>query len=187
MGDAGGGDAEAGILTASIQGWIRGRAAAREPVSRTVRDLNRDVLEISNGHLYPSLFHANVHAERGEVQYVNAGYNHVLLYRRHARAAIVLERTGTVLGLSAKSRFEQRTVRAHGGDILVALTDGGADAMNEPALLEAVRKVSGESSRKLAEHLLRAAGASHPSVLAIRFLDIGREIFPCDTMLARAA
>jgi sigma-B regulation protein RsbU (phosphoserine phosphatase) len=65
---------------------------------------------------------------RRQLRYVSAGHEPALLFRPRSGRLRRLESTGTVLGLTARSKFREKTVLLEPGDVLVALTDGITDA-----------------------------------------------------------
>ncbi len=183
--------AAAGMVMAAMQVSMREHAFRDDAsVSGTVRDLNRTVVQLSPEDVYASLFHARIDTDRGVMEYVNSGYDFVVLVR-DLQKAMVLERTGTVLGLSARSTFDQRTIQITSGDVLIAVTDGVADAMDiagesldERVFLDTVRKHPYSSSSDLARQIVERADriaedfelGSDRSALVIRFLEVGKAV-----------
>ena len=150
-----------------------------------VRDLNRMVWEVSPDNFYATMFYAHIDGPRHELHYVNAGHDRVILLRDDLTRAVNLESTGTVLGLSTKAAYDQRTIPLEPGDVLVAVTDGITDAadsdghmLDEDAILQVVRDHPEGSSSDLAGYIIRevdaftggALPADDRTVVVVRFL-----------------
>ncbi len=112
------------------------------------------------------MFYARCDALRQELQYVNAGHDGVFLLRDGLKRTMKLESTGTVLGLSTRADYQQRSVRFAPGDVLVAATDGITEAsdvdgriIDEALLLDAVRNSHAVSSSDIALNLIRTVDA----------------------------
>jgi sigma-B regulation protein RsbU (phosphoserine phosphatase) len=146
VGDVAGTGVSAAIIMAGLQAFERGLTAKEDGTpSGVVRELNRILYEVSPDNLFATLFYARIDPARGRLDYVSAGHDAVLLIRKHASAVHRLESTGTVLGLSTRASFQQRTVTVEPGDVMVAFTDGITDAqdaegreLREEGLIEVV-------------------------------------------------
>jgi phosphoserine phosphatase RsbU/P len=91
-------------------------------------ELNRIVCDISPDNFFATLFHARLDPLRFRLRYASAGHEPALLVRADMGSFERLEATGTVLGLTYKSRYTERTLAVYPGDLLIAFTDGIADA-----------------------------------------------------------
>jgi serine phosphatase RsbU (regulator of sigma subunit) len=94
---------------------------------------------------------------------VNAGHEPALLVRGGGERVYRLESTGTVLGLTTRAGYGVRTLALEPGDLLVAFSDGVADAANsrgrtfgESGVLEALREHPGARSSELVAYLMDA-------------------------------
>jgi len=167
IGDVSGKGAPAAITMAAALGSLKALGSGSEgKPSELVGRLNRLIWHVSPDNVFASMFHARFDALRQELQYVNAGHGGVFLLRDGLKHTIKLESTGTVLGLSTRADYQQRSVRFTPGDVLVAATDGITEAsdvdgrmIDEALLLDAVRNSPTASSSDIALNLIRAVDA----------------------------
>jgi phosphoserine phosphatase RsbU/P len=198
IGDVSGKGVPAAIVMAGLQASVRALGLGpRNEICALVRDLNRMVCRLSPDNFYATMFYARIDSVRRQMQYVNAGHEPPLLVRKRNQAVVRLESTGTVVGLSTRSGYSQRTIPIEPGDVLVAATDGVMEALyaegrdvHEQVVFSAVRDHPGASSSDLAAHIFRAATthgdtSTHcttPSddrtVVVVRFVDTGMFAFP---------
>jgi serine phosphatase RsbU (regulator of sigma subunit) len=160
---------------ASLQAFLRSLTRHRHgAIAAIVRDLNRAVCEIAPEGFYASLFYAWIDRARGQLHYVSAGHSPVLLVRQGGARVHRLDQTGTVLGLSPRVGFRQRTVDIERGDLLVAASDGVTDCLPEAEILRLASKRPQPRPADLVREMLDAArmGADRTG-LAVRFQDIG--------------
>lgn len=116
------------IMLSGMQALLRGLTShGCGDISGMVEELNRALHRTSPGDFYATLFYAHVDPVRRELHYVNAGHEPALLIRQAGRV-YQLGSTGTVLGLTSRSAYGRRTVPLEPGDVLVAYTDGVAEA-----------------------------------------------------------
>jgi hypothetical protein len=129
VGDVSGRGVPAAIMMAGIQATLRGLAAGRPgKLSCVVQELNRIVCEVSPDNFYVTLFYAQIDPLQRQLNYVNAGHEAALLARKRSGRVHRLESSGTVLGLSSRSPYEQRSMALEPGDVLLAFTDGITEA-----------------------------------------------------------
>ncbi|HEY1239048.1 MAG TPA: PP2C family protein-serine/threonine phosphatase [Bryobacteraceae bacterium] len=115
----------AGIITSGVRTYLSNLSAKPSgELPAVVHGLNRALSGISPEDFYITLFYAHIDPARRQLRYISAGHEPVLLYRRSSNQLRRLENTGTVLGLSARSVFRQKTAFAEPGDTLIAFTDG---------------------------------------------------------------
>jgi sigma-B regulation protein RsbU (phosphoserine phosphatase) len=160
----------AAFTMASLQAFLRSLTRHhRGSFAGVVRDLNRTIYEIAPDSFYASLFYAWIDPERAQLHYVSAGHGPVLLIRPGDPHVRRLENTGTVLGLSLRVAFRQRSVDLEPGDLLLAMTDGVTDLLREREVLEIVNRGSGVRPADLVRHVLDAAsGPDDRTALAVR-------------------
>jgi sigma-B regulation protein RsbU (phosphoserine phosphatase) len=127
VGDVAGKGLPAGLLRASLQATMR--AFEHQPYSpATLLQLaNRSFMALTSPARFASVFYGVLSDEDGSLVYANGGHLPPLL-RRAEGGWQRLEPTGTVLGILADSRYEQRTVALQPGDLLVLYTDGVTEA-----------------------------------------------------------
>ena len=175
IGKVNGAGIAARFTMASLQAFLRGLTRHhRGGIAAIVRDLNRAVCEISPESFYASLFYAWIDRPRCQLHYVSAGHAPVLLVRQDGARVERLENTGTVLGLSLRVGFHQRTVNIEKGDLLIAASDGVTDSLPEAEILRLAAKRPRPRPADLVREMLDAAriGADRTG-LAVRFQDIG--------------
>jgi sigma-B regulation protein RsbU (phosphoserine phosphatase) len=167
IGDVSGKGVPAAILMAAVQASLRALAlSCGNGISDVVGDLNRMVWDLSPDNFYATMFCARIDATRQELHFVNAGHDRALLLRqKDVKRVVKLQCTGTVLGLSANTEFEQRKLHVEPGDVLVAVTDGIIDAegpdgqaLDEQAVINAVRECPAGSSIDLVRRIMCAVG-----------------------------
>lgn len=162
IGDVSGKGMPAALIMAAVQGSLRALESHMDfELGKLMHNLNRMVWQLAPDNFFATMFCARVDVETGEMSYVNAGHDRAILIRADKKRAITLNSTGTVLGLSARTVFEQQTIRLQPGDTLVAVTDGitevtdlGGSALDR-ALLDDMRKHAAKSARDLAGHIIQ--------------------------------
>jgi sigma-B regulation protein RsbU (phosphoserine phosphatase) len=175
VGDVSGHGFGAAILMSGIQSFLRGvtsRGSSEMP--GVVEELNRSVCQVAPDNIYVTLFYAHVDPQRREVRYVNAGHEPPLLLRRRTGSTQRLDSTGTVLGLTGRAVYEERTIRIDPGDVLVAFTDGVTEATDiegqqwgENGVLNVLRRCKhARLSELVAEMLESAARFADPTAPA---------------------
>jgi sigma-B regulation protein RsbU (phosphoserine phosphatase) len=90
---------------------------------------NTLVYEGSTTNRYATFFYAQYNAETRDLNYVNAGHNPPLIFRKGSDVKR-LDTGGPVGGLLPSFPYQQATIRLEPGDLLVAFTDGTNEAMN---------------------------------------------------------
>ena len=166
VGDVSGHRIGAAILMSGIQALLRGftgRGSGEMP--GVVEELNRVVYQVAPGNIYATLFYAHVDPQRREVRYVSAGHEPPLLLRKRTGRADRLDSTGTVLGLTGRTVYEQRTIGIDPGDLLVAFTDGVTEATDaegrewsENGVLSVLRRCRDARGSELVAEILESAG-----------------------------
>jgi sigma-B regulation protein RsbU (phosphoserine phosphatase) len=154
-------------MMASLQASLRSEATrAPENLAAAVGNINRLVFEASSSNRYATFFYGQYSPVEGRFDYVNAGHNPPMLFRRGESDSTVirLEPGGTVVGLLEDAQYVQGSVRLSPGDVVVLFTDGISEAMNlddeewgEERLLEAIQTSRVASADELLKHLFEAA------------------------------
>ncbi len=153
------------IIMAGLQASLRAFGLSnRGRISSLVHDLNRMVCDLSPDDFYATMFSARIDTLRHKMQYVNAGHEPPLLIRHKEEVALELETTGTVLGLSSRTSYRERSIRLEPGDLLVAVSEErGAP---KQLVLDVIRSYPHASSSTLAGHLIQEVDAA----VVVRFL-----------------
>jgi sigma-B regulation protein RsbU (phosphoserine phosphatase) len=167
IGDVSGKGIAAALMMASLQASLRSEATrAPENLAAAVGNINRLVYEASSSNRYATFFYGQYSPADGRFDYVNAGHNSPLLFRRNGNDHTIarLEPGGTVVGLLEDAQYLQGSVQMRPGDILVAFTDGISEAMNvddeewgEERLMEACQTNKDASAEELLKYLFEAA------------------------------
>ena len=167
IGDVSGKGIAAALMMASLQASLRSEATrAPENLAAAVGNINRLVFEASSSNRYATFFYGQYSPAEGRFDFVNAGHNAPMLFRRSDGDSTVirLEPGGTVVGLLEDAQYVQGSVRLSPGDVLVLFTDGISEAMNvddeewgEERLLQAIQTSRGGSAQELLKHLFEAA------------------------------
>ncbi|HYW42504.1 MAG TPA: PP2C family protein-serine/threonine phosphatase [Bryobacteraceae bacterium] len=164
VGDVSGHGPGAGILMSGLQALLRGLTTnGRNQIGRVVRELNHAAWQASPGNFYATLFYAYLDPVRGRLQYVSAGHESALLIRRRKARVHRLDSTGTVLGLTDRAMYGQRTLPLEPGDLLIAYTDGITGARNaeggefgEKGILQVVERCAGARACDVGAEILEA-------------------------------
>jgi sigma-B regulation protein RsbU (phosphoserine phosphatase) len=112
-----------------LQAFLRGLTIRGcGEIASVVEEVNPAVHQTSPENFHATLFYAHFDPLHRQLRYVSAGHEPALLLRRRTGCVHRLESTGTVLGLTDRSRFGRRDLSIEAGDVLVAYTDGITDA-----------------------------------------------------------
>jgi sigma-B regulation protein RsbU (phosphoserine phosphatase) len=194
VGDVSGHGIGSAILMSGLQAFLRGLTARGcGEIAGVVEALNRAVHQTSPDNFYATLFYAHFDPLRRQLHYVSAGHEPALLLRKRTGCIHQLESTGTVLGLTDRSRFGRRTMSIEAGDVLVAYTDGitdATDAAGREWTESGVRQVLESQADARASHLVglimnevdRFAGnsvhADDRTAVAVRFTGMLERAIP---------
>jgi phosphoserine phosphatase RsbU/P len=137
LGDVSGKGFPAALLMSALHAFVRaqfmGSLTSGALPSDMVQALNRLLLSTVSSSQFVTFFIASIQPGFGHFQYVNAGHNPPLLFRRgieKANMIVPLSSGGPVLGLLPKATYEAGTIETCAGDILVAYTDGLPESIN---------------------------------------------------------
>jgi sigma-B regulation protein RsbU (phosphoserine phosphatase) len=191
VGDVSAHGAGAAIMVSGLRAFLRGLTApAGGEITSVVEELNRAVCQASPDNFYATLFHAQVDPASHQIHYVSAGHEPALLIRNGTGVVQRLDSTGTVLGLTARSRYQQRVVTYAPGDTLVAFTDGIPDATDDKGhelghqgIVRLVRNSGAVRAVDLVNRIMEEADrfasgglpADDRTAVAIRFNDAARQ------------
>ena len=172
------------VMTA-VDSYFGGIAAGDpDALTAAASRLNRALCNVGSAGSIATLFCACIDPLRRVLRYLSAGHEPALLFRLNRFRVHRLEATGTVLGLTSRTVFRQRTVSLDPGDVLIAFTGGVSDAVDragralgEGGVAEALRDHRNDPPQILVERVLEAAaryghGAGQPAdqtAVAVRF------------------
>ncbi len=130
VGDVSGKGLYAGLLMAGLQGRLQTLARQHgQRLDALMADLNRQIVESTEGDKYATLFYAVYDEPQRRLIYVNAGHCPPLVVRAQGSVER-LAPTGTVVGLMTDARYEAARVWLEAGDTLVLYSDGVTEATN---------------------------------------------------------
>jgi hypothetical protein len=190
------------IVMAGLRDSLRDLASrTRNKMAAVVGELNRMAYRLGPAQFYASMFYGRIDAVQAQLQYVNAGHPPALLIRKRGGRSLRLGVSGAVLGLSARLGYSQRNVPLEDGDLLIAFSEGMADAgfhhghgVHEQIALRAVREKPRASSSELARSILTTVNEAAParstrenrSVIVVRFLGAALGVSDCRLLTCAA-
>jgi serine phosphatase RsbU (regulator of sigma subunit) len=136
IGDVSGKGLPSALLMASLQSLVRTNLAMREgKLSRFAAELSEWLYEQTAAERYATLFLAVVDTRSMLLNYVNAGHNPPLFFRKWTLSkrqspSNILDKGGPPLGMFRRSQYQCGQILLHEGDVLVFYTDGITDAAN---------------------------------------------------------
>ena len=155
LGDIGGKGLAAGMWVTHLVGLLRTHTAASSDPEVIVAGINRDIARLAAVEPLSTLFVARL-SKQGELDYTSAGHPPALLLRKNGQLELLSD-GGPVLGAVPAAVFERGTVKLHGGDLLLACSDG---------ILESFDEAEQEfGNMRLQTELRRAQGGSAEAVL----------------------
>jgi sigma-B regulation protein RsbU (phosphoserine phosphatase) len=162
------------VIMSGLQATLRSLAAEeRGELPELVRGLNRSICDLAPDNFYATLFYGRIDPVPRQLRYVSAGHEPALLFHRKSKRLRRLERTGTVLGLTARAIYRQHTVSMEAGDTLVAFTDGITEATDsrgrefrEQGVLRVLEDYPEAGARELGIRILEAVEGFQPSSAA---------------------
>jgi sigma-B regulation protein RsbU (phosphoserine phosphatase) len=167
IGDVSGKGIAAALMMASLQASLRGEATrAPENLAVAIANINRLVYEASSESRYATFFYGQYNPTTRKFDYVNAGHNPPMLFRRCQGQWTVtrLDVGGVVVGLLESFPFQQASIAVVQGDLLVAYTDGISEAMNaedeewgEDRLAEIIQQCDGLTAEAILQRVFAAA------------------------------
>ena len=125
------------LVMTMIRTSLRLEARGNPSPSRVLDQVNSFVTDDMKRGMFVTLFYLVLDSHKRLIQFASAGHDPLILYRAATRKTYMLKPRGFPLGISlpdpalfGKSLGEEQVHLAK-GDILVAYTDGIAEAMNE--------------------------------------------------------
>jgi sigma-B regulation protein RsbU (phosphoserine phosphatase) len=118
----------AALLMANLQANLRALILSENDLESIIHKLHKSVYNVTRGDKFVTLFLAHVRSHDGEIDYINAGHNPPLLYRKGGREEL---REGTIpIGIIDLPTVGQGTVQFSPGDMLFLYTDGLVEQHN---------------------------------------------------------
>lgn len=138
LGDICGKGISAALLMANLQATLRSNVMNTKRtdgpnggryVAGLVETLNSQIYSFTAANKFATFFYAHYDERAQTLTYCNAGHNPPLYFNGGDFRR--LSTGGTVVGIFDNAKYEQETVQARAGDLLVAYTDGIVESVNE--------------------------------------------------------
>ncbi len=163
VGDASGKGVAAALMMSSVQASLRTAVVfTGDDLASLLRVVNAQACASSPADRYATLFYAVLDQGAHTLRYVNAGHNPPVVLR-HDGGIEWLEPSGAPVGLFPDAGWQEREVRVHPGDRILAYTDGVTEAVSPcgeewgvEGLLQAARAASGQSADQAVRSILDA-------------------------------
>lgn len=134
IGDVSGKGISAALLMASLRACLRTMTLTNSgDLTQVMSNMNHLIYEASAVNRYATFFFGTFDPAANRFDYVNAGHNPPVLFRKSSSGnyeQIRLDCGGPVIGLLPKACYEQGSLRLYPGDVLLTYTDGISEAMN---------------------------------------------------------
>jgi len=134
LGDISGKGVSAALLMAALQATLRVQADTHGGhVGEMVEGINRRMCTATSETRFATLFLGFFDSANRVLNYVNAGHNPPMVFRKKGADLDVLrlESSGTILGVFPDASFDQQSFPFSPGDLLVVYSDGVTEAVNE--------------------------------------------------------
>ena len=125
----------------------------------TVARANNLILADARAGLFVTLFYVVLHANAGQIDFVNAGHMRPIVLRTADGSTEELKTEGMALGVLPDIEFEQSDAHLNEGDWLILYTDGVIEASNESGEMygkDLFLQVAGSHRFRSASELVRA-------------------------------
>lgn len=163
VGDVVGKGIGAGMLMSSVRATLRAYAELSDDLSRVMARTNDALCRDTSVNEFATIWYGVLDPESRELNYVLAGHDPPVLFRRENNEwrARILDGRGLVAGVIEGEKYRMESLRLVAGDVLVAYTDGMTDAVNfektrfgRDRLLESVRTMLEEQPDASADEVL---------------------------------
>ena len=169
VGDVAGHGIAAALLMSSVRASLRQCYDSGDPIGAVISDVNRHIaMDVGDSGQFMTLFYLAIDSDRKTIQWVRAGHDPGMLYRRTPGSIEELDGAGMALGVDPEWSYSvQKADGLQAGDIVLLGTDGIWEAFNGDGVMfgkEAVKKILREQSDQPAGVILDSvfdAVASH--------------------------
>ncbi len=161
LGDVSGHGVGSALLMASARATLRALARRDDAFAALIDDLNHDLAADVSAGRFMTMFAVMLPSRSGEVQWISAGHEPVLVYAPETDTFSELAGDDIPLAVDRSWTYEAASLNLTGGTLLIAVTDGVREAVNAAGeryeterLKEAVRAVANRGSDAIATHIL---------------------------------
>jgi serine phosphatase RsbU (regulator of sigma subunit) len=151
---------QAALLAAALQGTLVGEFETVESLPEIVGRANRVISQLAPLGRFISMLCCSL-APDGELRYVNAGHNPMMVVRAGSIEGFVTG--GLALGFDGTVAYEEHSLQMRPGDAVVLYTDGVTEALNhkrelfgDDRLLAALQDAHGRTADSICKDLLGA-------------------------------
>ncbi|WP_290878160.1 SpoIIE family protein phosphatase [Gracilimonas sp.] len=148
----------ASLLMANLQSMLHALAPIDISLAEATGSINDIIHTNTPPDKFITFFWGKISADGKRFDYVNAGHNNPLLFRKGEEDPQELDAGGVILGaMPSMMPYESAVVELQSGDVLVLYTDGVTEAMNpeqteeyeEERLIACLKKNLGKTSREI--------------------------------------
>ena len=167
LGDASGKGVAAGLVASAVQARVHTAATlAHLGPEALMAAVDQDMHATTDGARYATAIYGVLDASQHRLTLVNAGHPSVLVLPPGSGEALRLDATGPALGLIESGLFRSHGVPLDSGSVLVAVTDGVYDALDQEdgefgdgKLADVLRDGRHQSAAELCKAILDAVRA----------------------------
>jgi sigma-B regulation protein RsbU (phosphoserine phosphatase) len=109
---------------------VRASTTGNPNPSLAIRQANTLICRDSTSGMFVTLFYAVLDATKN-LQYINAGHNPPLFFKKGLPDAILLKARGIALGVKQDIDLQEAELQLESGDLIVLYTDGVNEAIND--------------------------------------------------------
>ena len=131
IGDVMGKGVPAGLIMTMLRGMLRAEVLNGNSPARILQHLNHVMYtDLENSNRFVTLFYSEYDPRTRILSYGNAAHNPPLLWQKETGQIHRLDAMGMLIGLEAKSQYEDARVQLKSGDTVIYYTDGFTDAVS---------------------------------------------------------
>lgn len=153
----------ASLLMANLQSMLHALAPIDITLAEATGSINDIIHKNTPADKFITFFWGKVSADGKKFDYVNAGHNNPLLFRKDNKEPLELEAGGVILGaMPSMMPYDSASIELQSGDTLVFYTDGVTEAMNpkqteeyvEERLIACLQKNLEKSSKEIMDAVI---------------------------------
>jgi sigma-B regulation protein RsbU (phosphoserine phosphatase) len=164
VGDVSGHGFGAALLMAETRAYLRSLSKTTADLGEILRQLNLLLYQDTEDERFVTLVLTLLDPQRRTIAYASAGHIDGYLLDGSGAVRRALESTGIPLGIRGEAKFASRPeIPLESGDLLLLLTDGGADAQDGNGTFfesERVLRVVAEERHRRSAQIVRRVGAA---------------------------